>query len=417
MEKVQTQNKLSVIDRLLDQGGVNTEDLNQRMYLMKSLNDLNDIEAMEAAQKAKVRWSIEGDENSKYFHGILNKKRYQLSIRGVLVDGKNAFNSHFANRLDKNHHFRLKLSSQFPKVLSKDQVEELEREVSYEEVKKAVWDCGENKYPGPDGYTFEFFRRFLNFLDQDIFEAVKCFISTGSFPRGCNSSFITLISKVHDAKLVKDFWPITLIRSVYKIISKLLANSLCYVILDLISDIQSAFVTNRQILDRPFILNELISWCKSKKFKAMIFKVDFEKAYDSVRWDYLDDILYNFGFGDRWRMWIKGCLKSSMGSVLINGSPSSEFQFFKGLKQGDPLSPFLFILVMESLHISFSRVMQAGLFLGISINESLHLSHLFYADDAVFVGDWNDSNLATIVHVLKCFFSLRVSRLICTKVS
>nr|GEW56601.1 putative reverse transcriptase domain-containing protein [Tanacetum cinerariifolium] len=244
---------------------------------------------------------------------------------------KNAFYSHFANRFDKNHYFRLKLSSQFPKVLSKDQVEELEMEVSYEE----------------------------KLLDQDIFEAVKCFISTGYFSRGCNSSLFALIPKVHDAKLVKDFWPITLIGSVYKIISKLLANRLCYVILDLISDIQSAFVTNNQILDGSFILNELISWCKSKKFKAMIFKVDFEKVYDSVRWDYRDDILYNFGFGDRWRVWIKGSLKSSMGSALINGSPSSKFQFFKGLKQADPFSHFLFILVM-GLHISFCHVMQVG---------------------------------------------------------
>ncbi|GKE24246.1 RNA-directed DNA polymerase, eukaryota [Tanacetum coccineum] len=110
----------------------------------------------------------------------------------------------------------------------------------------------------------------------------------------------------------------------------------------------------------------------------MLFKVDFEKAYDSVRRDYLDDILHNFGFGKKRRMWIKGCLSSYMGSALVNGSPSSEFQFFKGLKKGDHLSPFLFILVMEILHISFSRVMQAG--------------------------DWNDSNLSTIVHVLKCFF-------------
>nr|GEZ69551.1 RNA-directed DNA polymerase, eukaryota [Tanacetum cinerariifolium] len=88
---------------------------------------------------------------------------------------------------------------------------------------------------------------------------------------------------------------------------------------------------------------------------------------------------------------------------LVNESPSSEFQIFKGLKQGDPLSPFLFILVMESLHISFSRVMQAGMFTSVSIGELLKLSH-FFADGAVFVEDWNDSNLSTIVYVLKCFF-------------
>ncbi|GJY16946.1 RNA-directed DNA polymerase, eukaryota, reverse transcriptase zinc-binding domain protein, partial [Tanacetum coccineum] len=101
----------------------------------------------------------------------------------------------------------------------------------------------------------------------------------------------------------------------------------------------------------------------------MIFKVDFEKAFHSVRWDCLDDILKSFGFGDTWRSWISGCLNSAKGPVLINGSPTPEFQFHKGLKQGDPLSPFLFILAMESLHRSFSRVMEAGFFKGIGVSK------------------------------------------------
>ena len=168
------------------------------------------------------------------------------------------------------------------------------------------------------------------------------------------------------------------------------------VIPDLINEVQTAFVSNRQILDGPFILNELITWCKHKKFKAMIFKIDFEKALDSVRWDFLDDILKSFGFGDKWRSWIAGCLNSAKGSVLVNGSPTSEFLFHKGLKQGDPLSPFLFILVMESLHRSFSRVRDAGLYKGISIKNSFSITHLFYADDAVFIGEWNISNIKTM---------------------
>ncbi|GKB25703.1 RNA-directed DNA polymerase, eukaryota, reverse transcriptase zinc-binding domain protein, partial [Tanacetum coccineum] len=91
----------------------------------------------------------------------------------------------------------------------------------------------------------------------------------------------------------------------------------------------------------------------------MIFNVDFEKAYDSVRWDYLDDILKKFGFGDKWCGWIRNCLISSKGSVIVNGSPTKEFQFHRGLKQGDPLFSFLFILIMQSLHISMQRVMDA----------------------------------------------------------
>ncbi|GKC31017.1 RNA-directed DNA polymerase, eukaryota [Tanacetum coccineum] len=225
----------------------------------------------------------------------------------------------------------------------------------------------------------------------------------GTFPKGCTSSFIALIPKIHNAKTVKDLCPISLIGSMYKIIAKILANRLSFIIADLISDVQSAFVSNRQILDGPFILNELLSWCKYKKFKATVFKVDFEKGFDLIRWDYLDDALKKFGFSDKWCGWINSCLKSAKGSVLVNGSPTPEFQFHKGLKQGDPLSPFLFILTMESLHLSFKRVMNAGLFTGIPLDNSLTISHLFYADDAIFVGKWDTSNIKIILNVLKCF--------------
>ncbi|GJR33529.1 RNA-directed DNA polymerase, eukaryota, reverse transcriptase zinc-binding domain protein, partial [Tanacetum coccineum] len=95
---------------------------------------------------------------------------------------------------------------------------------------------------------------------------------------------------------------------------------------DIVNEVQSAFIAERQILDGPFILNEILQWSKTKKKQSLIFKVDFEKAYDSVRWDFLDDILKKFGFGEKWCKWIQSCLRSSRGSILINGSPTKEFQ-------------------------------------------------------------------------------------------
>nr|GEX26919.1 RNA-directed DNA polymerase, eukaryota, reverse transcriptase zinc-binding domain protein [Tanacetum cinerariifolium] len=265
----------------------------------------------------------QGDKNSKFFHGIINKKRSQLSIRGVFVDGdwntdpemvKDVFKDQFETRFKQPAHGRLKLNISFSNRLStdqvadmdrsvsqdeirvavwnygenkspgpdgytfeflgrywrfigsdfcsaveRDQVDDLERPISYDEIKRAVWGCGTNKSPGPDGFTFDFFRRYWSLIDHDVVNDVTLFFALSTFPRGCNTSFITLILKIQDAKLVKDFRPISLIGSVYKIIARVLAIRMSHVVSVLISDVQSAFAANRQIFDGPFILNELLS--------------------------------------------------------------------------------------------------------------------------------------------------------------
>ncbi|GKA71395.1 RNA-directed DNA polymerase, eukaryota, partial [Tanacetum coccineum] len=120
---------------------------------------------------------------------------------------------------------------------------------------------------------------------------------------------------------------------------------------------------------------------KTKK-ELLIFKVDFEKAFDSIRWDFLDLVMDKLGFGSKWRVWIQGCLSNARASVLVNGSPTEEFEMFRGLRQGDPLSPFLFILVMEGLHAITRHMLDLNLFNGALVGQSnLQISHLMYADD------------------------------------
>nr|GEW90283.1 RNA-directed DNA polymerase, eukaryota [Tanacetum cinerariifolium] len=302
---------LKAIDKLFDKGKSNDVLVNERTSLLKDLHDINAHHSLDMAQKAKIRWSIEGDENSKYFHGVINKKRSQLSIRGVIVGTdwideptkvENEFLNHFSNRFSKPSSPDITLDTQcLSKFLS----------IRVRSWKVVYWKI----------------------IDQDVVDAVHEFFVSSKFSPRSNSSFITLIPKKQDAKVA-----------------------------------------------------------------------GFKKAFDSVRWDYLDGILSNFGFGAKWRGWIQGCLNSAMGSILVNGSPSSKFKFYKGLKQGDPLSPFLFILVKESLHISFNNILNAVSFKGIRIDDHLTLSHIFYADDAVFIGKWNKENVITIVYMLKCFF-------------
>nr|GEV84137.1 RNA-directed DNA polymerase, eukaryota [Tanacetum cinerariifolium] len=301
--------KILMVDLIIDSGQGNDDDLRSRMDIMLKLQHYEDLESIEVAQKAKIRWAVEGDKNSKFFHGTLNKKRNILGIRGVLVDGvwvddpkgvKREFYDHFSKRFSKPVDGHATISMEFPNRLQSDQCRELETE---------------------------------DLVEQDVLEAVIYFISHDVFPKGCNSSFIALIPKIPDANLVKDFRPISLIGCIYKIIAKILSNRLVKVLSYIVNEVQSAFVANRQILYGPFIVNEMLSWCKAKKKQALVFKVNIEKA----------------------------------------------------------------------LHISFQRVVDEGLFHGIKLHDTVNISHLFYADDAVFVGNWSERNIATLTHVLKCF--------------
>ena len=150
------------------------------------------------------------------------------------------------------------------------------------------------------------------------------------------------------------------------------------------------------------MVNEVIQWCKNKKAKLMVFKVDFEKAFDSISWDFLFQVMHFMGFNNTWIKWISRCLKSASSSILINGSPTHEFNIQRGLRQGDPLSPFLFIIAMEGLHIAMEDAMVAGLYSGFNIN-TLNLSPLFFADDALFIGEWSQNNIKSLVAILECF--------------
>nr|GEX73602.1 RNA-directed DNA polymerase, eukaryota, reverse transcriptase zinc-binding domain protein [Tanacetum cinerariifolium] len=382
MDKDKYKVDLEALDTIVDQGNGNEEIVKQRSNIVSKLLHIDKLSSVEIAQKAKVKWSIEGDENTSFFHGVINKKHNLLNIRGIMVEGswvdepsmvKREFFNHFRNRFDKLGGIRAITHMEYSRRISLDKHSELEGEVSNDEIKRAVWDCGTDKGHGPDGFTFGFYRRFWYLVDNDVYAALKHFFIHGEIPKGF-------------------------------LLGAYIKSSPKFCVLgDIVNEVQSAFVADRQILDGLFILNEVIQWCKSKKKQSLVFKVDFKKAYDSVRWDFLDDILGKFGFCDKWRMWIQSCLKSWRGSIIINGSPMKEFQFFKGLKQGDLLSPFLFILVMESLHLSFQWVEDAEMFKGTKIGPTVTLSHMFYTDDAVFVGKWCESNITTLVHVLDCF--------------
>ncbi|XP_071727872.1 uncharacterized protein [Rutidosis leptorrhynchoides] len=158
------------------------------------------------------------------------------------------------------------------------------------------------------------------------------------------------------------------------------------------------------ILDGALIVNESIDYLNKAQKKSFIFKVDFEKAFDSLSWDFLMDVMERMGFGCRWRKWILACLKSASISVLVNGSPTNEFSLKRGVRQGDPLSPFLFIIAAEGLNILTKTAITNGFYKGVEIGASNCLvSHLQYADDTIFLGDWSRKKACNLMKLLRCF--------------
>ncbi|XP_076953170.1 uncharacterized protein LOC143627172 [Bidens hawaiensis] len=334
------------------------------------------LSSVDLKQKSRVRWALEGDENSNYFYGVINANLKSNRLHGLLVDGVRV---NEANSLVQ------------PFLLL--------------EIKEAVWDCHSDRAPGPDGYNFKFLKRFWNSLQGDFVKVFNEFFDAQSFSFGCLASFIALIAKVKNPVSLGEFRPISVVGCLNKVISKVLVGRLKKVIGRLISEEQSAFLANRSILDGPLILNELLAWLNRSKKRGLIFKVDIEKAYNSLNWNFFDSVLDQMGFPSRWRKWVSAILSASRASVLVNGSPTWEFQCFRGLRQGDPLSPFLFVIAMEVLTGMMKRAEESGLYYGLKCGPSGPvLSHFLYADDVVFVGKWDNENALNLCRILRCFY-------------
>ncbi|XP_071699108.1 uncharacterized protein [Rutidosis leptorrhynchoides] len=295
---------------------------------------------------------------------------------------------------------------QTPKI-SIESAELIESKFTETEVLEAVKECDCAKAPGPDGFKFKFFKVHWDLIKGDLMNALHWFWDKCEISKGCNASFITLVPKNNDPLGLNEYRPISLIGCYYKILAKILSIRIRKVLPAVIGYEQSAYLKGRFILDGSLIANEAIEYLKRKRKKSLIFKFDFEKAFDSLSWDFLLDMMSRMGFGSRWRRWILACLKSASISILVNGSPTNEFLIERGVRQGDPLSPFLFLIAAEGLNFLVKKVCGVGLFRGVEIGkDKVKLSHLQFADDTIFVGEWHNQNFCNLMKVLKCFENL-----------
>ena len=205
----------------------------------------------------------------------------------------------------------------------------------------------------------------------------------------------------------KDLRPISLVGGLYKILSNVLANRIKRVMDKVISKSQNAFIEGRQILDAVLIANELVDSSLRRKNCGLVCKLNIEKTYDSISWEFLLQVLGRMGFGSQWLSWMKWCISTASFSVLINGSPAGFFPSSRGLRQGDRLSSYLFVISMEALSCLINRAVDGNHLSGSRVaygrGEDLSISHLLYADDTLIFCEADVDQLKFLSWILMWF--------------
>ena len=369
-------------------------------------------------QKARVHQIRDGDRNTKYFHAstIVRRRINRIEalrdsdnfwqhdpemIQGMVTDYFRQLFSEEANNLPGEP---LRTMG-FP-PLSAHWSQDLARPFTPEDVRLALKGMHPFKAPGPDGFHAVFFQRFWHLVGADVNDTVLNILVGNELPQLLNDTFITLIPKVPNPERVQQLRPIGLCNVVYKLVTKCIVNRLKRVLPLLISPMQSSFIPGRQITDNIIVMQELLHTMRRKSGTKgwMAIKLDLEKAYDRLRWSFIRETLDLMHLPSSLVNVIMNCVTSSSFRILWNGEPTEPFKPSRGVRQGDPLSPYLFVACMERLSQLIEWLCVEGHWKAIPVTRGgTQVSHLMFADDIVLFGEASRTQAEVMIKCLTDF--------------
>jgi arsenate reductase-like glutaredoxin family protein len=375
---------------------------NQNVQLIQKLSrelaDLHSKEEKMWKQRFRISWLQSGDRNTKYFHCQATNRRRRNHIYGIRDQAgvwqsqdeavENIIVGYYRDLFTTSHPGDFdEILRGVDRVVTNEMNLQLDSEFTEGEVEYTLKQMGPLKAPGPDGMAPIFYQQYWHIVGKDINASILACLKDGSLLKKINHTHLCLIPKVQNLESVKDFRPISLCNVVYKIIAKVLANRLKKILPQIISESQSAFVPGRLISDNILIAFETLHHMQHMKGNQqgyMALKLDMSKTYDRVEWAFLENIMLKMGFNISWVSMIMECVRTVSYSVLINGEPRGFFHPTRGLRQGDPISPYFFLLCAEGLNALLVKTAMSKSIQGISISRGgPKLTHLFFADDSV----------------------------------
>jgi hypothetical protein len=372
--------------------------------------------------KSRYNWLIQGDRNTTFFHSstLVRRKRNRiLSIKDNMGNWihleadiatlvRKGFMDLFCTSMSSAPRSIWSINN-WKACISEGDSLTLSQPISSSEVKVALWSMKPFKAPGPDGLHAGFFQRTWTTVSESVVKEVQGIFNCGVVPEYLNQTLITLIPKCVGADCLSKFRPIGLCNTIYKVVTKIIVLRLRPLLDKLISPLQTAFVPGRKGIDNMIIVQELVHSLSLKKGLAgfVAIKIDLEKAYDRIEWQFIRDMLNLFKVPNFLSNIIMSCVSTSSISVLLNGGKLESFLPSRGIRQGDPLSPYIFIMCMEFLSYLIHERCSDNLWDPVkAARNGPVFSHLFFADDLVLFAKADRKNCQSIKEVLETFCDL-----------
>ena len=366
--------------------------------------------------RSGCRWYEEGERSNKYFHGLEKRNFLRKTLSHCRVEGKLISEGKMVREAMRSYFEDLYKDEERvagPDVLFEEDrdlapqvpteyLEMLGREICEDELFMALKGMARNKTPGSDGLTVNFYQFFWAELKGFLVPALMTALDENRlFPSAHDGVVLCIPKPNRNLELIKNWRPITLLNVDYKILSKLIAERFKIVFPQIIHEDQTGFVKGRRIQDNLRIIQDLIDVIRHEKepSAALLVSIDFQKCFDSISWEAILAALRTFGFPENIRSWIKLMLEESRACILNNGFTSNYFQCQKGTKQGDPVSSYLAVLVLEIL----ANRLRAKL-PGIKILEEVSLVLSQFADDLNVFLNHKQNELDVLVQQLEKFY-------------
>lgn len=397
--KGKLQQSLEEIQKKIEEQGFTNQLKDKEWEVQEQLTQIKRAEEVKWRLKSRETWLKEGDKNTAYFHKQATVKKSRNIVTSITDSQgsrhddqdsiKEAAFHHYKNLLTENGDDRdyTTFLQHLSRRITAEENERMNREITEEEVKKAIWTLQPDKSPGPDGFSINFYRDHWYLIKKDLVKMMKGIQRKKKMGGFTNSTYLALIPKESRPTSFSRFRPISLCNTSYKIFAKIIAARLQPLLPTIISENQGGFMANRQIHDSITLVQEAIHSSTSRQEKGFVLKLDLANAFDRVRHSFLYAVMGKMGFSPEFISTIAACITGPWISPLINGRPCESFQSSRGLRQGCPLSPYLFIMMAESFSSNLDHNRRVGLISGIKYGNGVkNINHSQFADDTLLIG-------------------------------